>query len=115
MILMILRIGLRSRGNHETHRSGIVLLDGEIMVRTHEIVVLYHGSVVRTRGRDPLMAQEKCALSSPLEKLGPEVGGFRLRIYRGRWVEGLPGLSCTDIGPLRKNSPRGRELSLGIR
>jgi hypothetical protein len=92
MILMILRIGLRSRGNHDTQCLGIVLLDGEIMVRSHEIVVLYHGSVVRTRGTDALMAHEKCALSSPPEKLGLEAGGFRLRIYRGRWVEGLPGL-----------------------
>jgi hypothetical protein len=64
------------------------------MVRTHEIVYLDHESVVRTRGRDPLTAHEKCALSSPPVKVGPENGTSRLRIYRGRWVEGLPGLSC---------------------
>jgi hypothetical protein len=68
------------------------MLDGKSMMRTHEIVCLDLEYEVRTRGRDLLAAHEKCALSSPPVKTGPEQGTSRLRIYRGRWVEGLPGL-----------------------
>jgi hypothetical protein len=52
MILLILRIGLRSRGNHVTQCLGIVLLNGASMILTHGINCMDHETVVTTRETD---------------------------------------------------------------